>query len=422
MTALRNNFKQITFDVLAAAAFITPGSIIACAVSGVTFGYAMLWALVLAVLITIVMQEMYLRLGVVTGKGLAENLKRMITNKFVYAIVISVVFILTLGSAVMYITGNISAIQLGFLHLFPKVPPFYFFIGCGVLLLLIVSIGLHDKVELAIISILLLLSAMFLLSAFVSKPNPVYLLKGLFVPTLRGEESAWRCIVALIASTVLPYQLFLSASSSRERWAKSSDLTSARMNLVWTIVLSGLVSASIVVCAAAVQFKNSNTEALSLQNISNIVEALVGDSSSTIFCAALCFSGLASVLLIALNLTHFFEGVLEKHPIQQKIYYLLVTYFAIIAGVLISFMGSKNPISAILMMQNVNALLLPICALVLLYVMNHRCLGQHRNSPFENMLLLIILALTSVLAYHAVLLILTRFENIIVRITNVFNL
>lgn len=420
MGFLRKNLKQIIFDALAAAAFITPGTIIACAISGASFGYAMLWALLLAMLITAVMQEMYLRLGVVTGKGLAENLKKMIPNKTLSGIVVAFIFFIAFGSAILYIAGNISAIELGFTVLFPKVESFYFFIGCGILLLLVISIGLHDKLEMLIVSILVLISVMFVLCAFVSKPNPLYLLKGIFVPMLNGEESSWRCIITLIATTVLPYQLFLSASSSRQRWTNTEDLTTARTNLLWTILLSGIVSASIVICASTALYRNNKVTAINVSGLSQITKALIGESTSVVFSAALCFSGFASVLLIAINLTHFFEGAFTRKPLIRKIYYLFVTYLAIIGGALLAYMGNKNAISSVLMVQTVNALLLPICAMLLLYLMNHRSLKQNRNGPFENALLIITLAITSVIAYQALLLIVTRYESILVRLINLF--
>ena len=68
-------FKKIGPGVLVAAAFIGPGTVTACTLAGVSFGYALLWAMLLSVIATIVLQEMSARLGIVTQRGLADVIK-----------------------------------------------------------------------------------------------------------------------------------------------------------------------------------------------------------------------------------------------------------------------------------------------------------------------------------------------------------
>jgi len=66
-------FKKIGPGVLVAAAFVGPGTVTACTLAGVEFGYALLWAMLLSVFATIILQEMSARLGIITQRGLADT-------------------------------------------------------------------------------------------------------------------------------------------------------------------------------------------------------------------------------------------------------------------------------------------------------------------------------------------------------------
>ena len=79
---MKNIFKNIGPATLIAAAFIGPGTVTLCSIAGVNFGYNLLWAMLLSIVATIVLQEMAARLGVVTQKGLSEILREEIKNPF----------------------------------------------------------------------------------------------------------------------------------------------------------------------------------------------------------------------------------------------------------------------------------------------------------------------------------------------------
>jgi len=76
--ALIARLKNIGPGALVTAAFIGPGTVTACTLAGVNYGYTLLWALLFAVIATIILQEMSARLGLVTQKGLGENLRGII--------------------------------------------------------------------------------------------------------------------------------------------------------------------------------------------------------------------------------------------------------------------------------------------------------------------------------------------------------
>ena len=80
-SSLAQKFKNIGPGALVAAGFIGPGTVTTCTVSGASYGYTMLWALLFATVATIIFQEMASRVGIVSGKGLGENIRDRIPNK-----------------------------------------------------------------------------------------------------------------------------------------------------------------------------------------------------------------------------------------------------------------------------------------------------------------------------------------------------
>ena len=77
-SSIAQKFKNIGPGALVAAGFIGPGTVTTCTVSGASYGYTMLWALLFATVATIIFQEMASRVGIVSGKGLGENIRESV--------------------------------------------------------------------------------------------------------------------------------------------------------------------------------------------------------------------------------------------------------------------------------------------------------------------------------------------------------
>ena len=110
-SSLVQRLKSIGPGALVAAGFIGPGTVTTCTVSGANYGYTMLWALLFATVATIIFQEMAARIGIVSQKGLGENIRDRIPNKALMWIAIVVVliaiFVLTEGQpAVLLVARN----------------------------------------------------------------------------------------------------------------------------------------------------------------------------------------------------------------------------------------------------------------------------------------------------------------------------
>ena len=110
---MKNPFRNIGPGILVAAAFIGPGTVTVCTLAGVQFGFALLWALSISIIATIVLQETSARIGLVTQKGLSQVLRDELKNPFLRKCILALVLVAIVFGNAAYEAGNISGGVLG---------------------------------------------------------------------------------------------------------------------------------------------------------------------------------------------------------------------------------------------------------------------------------------------------------------------
>ncbi len=243
-------FKRIGPGVLIAAAFIGPGTVTACTLAGVEFGHALLWAMLLSILATIVLQEMSARLGIITQRGLADVIKEELQTPWVRMLVIGIILCAIVIGNAAYEAGNIGGATLGLEAMFgSEFSSFYPFI-IGGLAFFLLYIGNYRTLEKVFVSLVLVMSISFLLTAIITKPDVSKVLEGLFFPKM--PDGSLLMVIALVGTTVVPYNLFLHASLISEKWKSKDDLGSVRRDTFISISLGGVVSMAIIIAASAI--------------------------------------------------------------------------------------------------------------------------------------------------------------------------
>ncbi|MBT8221949.1 MAG: Nramp family divalent metal transporter, partial [Eudoraea sp.] len=242
--------KKIGPGLLVAAAFIGPGTVTLCTLAGVAFGYELLWAILLSVLATLVLQEMSARLGLVTRKGLAESILLTIKTPWKKFLILGLVLAAIVIGNTAYEAGNIGGATLGLEALFGEQYRSWYAWIIGILAFILLFRGSYKLLEKVFISLVLLMSISFLLTAIITKPDIMGMLKGLFIPKL--PETSILTVIGLIGTTVVPYNLFLHANLVREKWQNKEDLPLARRDTLVSIGLGGFISMAIIVTAVAI--------------------------------------------------------------------------------------------------------------------------------------------------------------------------
>ncbi|NNC45637.1 MAG: Nramp family divalent metal transporter, partial [Winogradskyella sp.] len=355
---------------LVAAAFIGPGTVTVCTLAGVQFGYALLWAMVLSIVATIVLQEMAARLGVITNKGLAElirsEIKSPLLRQFFVVLIIAAIVV---GNAA-YEAGNISGAVLGVEAIFggSGMTIFDFNINLwsvfiGVIAFVLLYIGNYKFLEKALISLVILMSIAFLLTVIITQPNIKAILKGAFVPSL--PNGSLLTVIGLIGTTVVPYNLFMHSSLVKEKWNKKSDLRYAQADTMIAIILGGIVSMSIIICAASIDLQ----DVANASDLAMALEPLFGVNAKYLLGIGLFAAGITSAITAPLAAAFVTCGCMGWSTDLKSSRFRMVWIIILVIGVLSASSGFKS-IDIIKFAQVSNGLLLPVIAGVLLWMMN----------------------------------------------------
>lgn len=377
--------------VLIAAAFIGPGTVTTCTITGASFGFTLIWAMVLSIIATIFLQEMAARIGLVTNKGLAEVIRSQIKKPSIRLFAILLILSAIVVGNAAYEAGNISGGVLGIEALgasgaftIGALTINGWSIGIGVLAATILYIGSYKVLERILVGLVLFMSVAFIITAMVTKPDIVAVLEGSFIPSF-PEESIFT-IIALVGTTVVPYNLFLHASLVTEKWNGTEALSIARKDTIVAVILGGLVSIAIIVCAAAIQGEEISNAA----DLAKSLEPLFGEYARYFVGIGMGAAGLTSAITAPLAAAYVVQGCLGWEKNIKSTKFRWVWGGILFLGIFFSSFGYK-PIDIIQFAQVANGVLLPIVAGYLIWLANRKqLLGTFVNKPWQNIISIVI--------------------------------
>lgn len=386
MTEAGHRSARFGPGAVVAAAFIGPGTVTTATLAGAGFGYTLLWALTFSLLATLVLQEMAARLGLVTGSGLGEAVRRRFEGPASRLLAVSLVIgAIALGNAA-YETGNLLGAALGAEAVWGGAPRLWA-VGAGLAAYLLLRTGSYPAVERVLIGLVGVMSLAFLATAVLIRPPLVPLLRGLFVPTVPGGAGVLY-VAGLVGTTVVPYNLFLHASAVGEKWRGAEDLPAARLDLGVSIVLGAVVSMAIVATSAAMNAAGSAAGAPPIASAADMavqLEPLLGGWARAFFAAGLLAAGLTSAITAPLAAAYATAGALGWPRDLGDRRLRLVWMGVLAAGIVFAGLGVR-PVPAILFAQVANGVLLPAIAVFLLLAVNdRRWMGERVNGPLMNL-------------------------------------
>ncbi|MCW8998697.1 MAG: Nramp family divalent metal transporter [Kangiellaceae bacterium] len=399
-------FNQIGPAVLVTAAFIGPGTVITASLAGTNFGYALIWALVFSVVATIILQEMTARLGIITGQGLGESIRATFTNPALKAgSILLVVSAVVIGNAA-YQSGNISGASLGLNGMFNSISGVsddsfnYWPIVIGFIAFILLWTGSYKIIEKALIGLVLLMSLSFLTTFIMTNPDLSELFQGALIPSI--PDGATLSVIALIGTTVVPYNLFLHSASVAKKWRSPADLAHARKDLYLSIPVGGLISNAILSTAASAFFGKQ----ISIQSAADLapaLEPLFGSAAKYFMAIGLFAAGISSAVTAPLASAYALSGILGLSNDLHKLPFKLIWISILVIGVVVSSLGYK-PVSIIWFAQVANGILLPVVCIFLLWIMNSKILGSYKNGLTQNILGALVLTTSITLSARSLML------------------
>lgn len=372
--------------LIIAASFIGPGTITTSVVTGASYGFTLAWAVVFSIIATIILQEMSGRLGIATRLSLGGALRSVFTSKLARGImVVLVVAAIGIGGA-SYAGGDTTGTALAL----ATVTGLDLRIVVAVVVVLIgvrLWTGSYKAIEVVLTIMVVILGGIFLITAIVARPPIGEMLTGMFVPNI--PTGALLTTIALIGTTVVPYNIFLQSSLVQEKWGKDDDeavsLRESRLDTTVSISVGGLITLAVMATAMGGMYVHGMT-AETAEDLTRSLEPLLGDAAPWVFATGLFSAGFTSAVAGPLGAAYAISGTLGFSTDLKKTPARIVWISVLVVGGIFAITGI-NPIQIIIVAQAANGLLLPIIAIFLMIVMNNRRLmGRHRNGPLANIL------------------------------------
>ena len=357
-------FIRIGPGILITAAFIGPGTLTACSLAGAHFGLSLLWALLFSLLLTGFLQLLVARLSWETGQGLVELVHTHTPKAGLRVLLLGwIVVAIFLGNAA-YEAGNVSGALLG-LEVFLPIETvgsssykLFSMAGLGLVLGGLLWKGNPRWIKNLLMAVVMMMSLSFLITAFLVGPSLAGLFSGLLIPTWPPDSLL--TVMALVGTTLVPYNLFLHAALVKKKtvYASTKDLT---QDTLMAIVLGGVISVCIVIAAAAVEAHDLRTAA----DLGQALAPLYGEAAPYLIGFGLFAAGLSSALTAPLAAAFVVQETLGWPPesLKTRGVSLVVLFFG-----LASLSLELTPTRLIQLAQIANALLLPLMALFLGYL------------------------------------------------------
>tara|TARA_Y100001958_G_scaffold1637_1_gene1072 strand:- start:842 stop:2059 length:1218 start_codon:yes stop_codon:yes gene_type:complete len=400
--------KKINFKLgpgfIITSAFIGPGTITLCTLSGIEFGYSLIWCIIFSIAATSYLQELSARLGIISRLGLGDIFKSYTHNTINKVFFIFVFLSLFIGNSA-YESGNISGTVMGLetftgsisinllkfnINLLP--------VFISIFLISIIAYGSYKVFERMLVSLVFIMSLTFMVTAILSKPDLNLILGGL-VPKINDNNFIY--VIGLIGTTVVPYNLFLHSYISKKKWKSKKDYKSSIYDTLLSIFIGGLISISIIITSAGAGGLIDGNEVKNAIDLGKQLSPYLGDFSKYFISIGLFSAGITSSITAPIATSYALSSIFNYKPEWKEKKFKIVSIIIILIGCFFS-STSYNPIYIIKLAQFVNGLFLPIIGISLLWAVNQtHYLGNYINTKYYNVIGLLIIILSILISLRS---------------------
>jgi NRAMP (natural resistance-associated macrophage protein)-like metal ion transporter len=376
------------------------GGIYTYSEAGARFGYSLLWTLIPITIALIVVQEMVARMGIVTGKGLADLIREEYGFRTTFILMI-LLLITNLGNVVSEFAGLASGMSVFHVSRFISVP-----LGAIMVWLLVVR-GTYRIVEKVFLSACVFYVS-YLISGFLAHPDWKLAMQGTVMPTMHLSVNHLYMIIGLVGTTIAPWMQFYLQAAVVEKGIKLEHYIQSRWDVIIGCIIVDVVAFFIIVACAATIFVSGHQQINNAADAAIALKPLAGGAASVLFALGLCNASLfaASILPLATAYTVCeglgFESGIDKRPHEAPAFYSLYTGLIVVGALAVLMLKESMQVPIILFTQVANGILLPIVLIFMLRLCNREDLmGSHKNSRLFNIIAwttcLVVISLTLLL-------------------------
>lgn len=357
------------------------GGITTYSVAGATYGYKLLWTLLPSFIALLTVQEMNARMGIVTGKGLADLIRENFGVRITFYIFIFLL-VADIGNTATEFAGVAGSMMVFNVDKNISVP-----LAAVAVWILVVKGNYKISEKIFLLFSVFLLS--YIVSAIAAKPDWGEIGKAMMQPTIQWNNAYIVTVLGLVGTTVAPWMQFYMQSSVIEKGIKIADYKYTIWDVVVGCIATVVVAFFIIVACGAtlhvngVQINEAKDAALALKPFAGVLAGEVfafGLFVASVFSAAILPLATAFYVCEAFG---FEAGINKKFSEAPQFYSLFTIIILIAVGIIL--LPNAPLITITIWTQVLNAILLPIVLICMMIIINKtEIMGEYTNKRYQN--------------------------------------
>ena len=360
-----------------------PGGITTYSIAGAHYGYDLLWMLLPMLIALIVVQEMCVRMGIVTGKGLADLIRENFGLKLTFYL-LAALLLTNIFNTMSEFSGVAAASELLGVSRYLALPLAAMFV------LFLIFRGTYRVVE-RVFLVASTFYVAYVIAAFMAEPDWGEVVHSAVVPHIELSTAYIVLMVGLIGTTIAPWMQFYIQASTVEKSIKKDELRYSQIDVTVGSIMAVAVAGFIIIATAATLHKAGITVD-SAAAAAQALEPLAGKYAKTLFALGLLAAGVFSAGILPLSTAyHVCEGMgwpagvshAYREAKQFYVLYLLIVAVAVVPILL----PQISLVKVMFFSQVANGILLPFVLLMMLRLVNDRDLmGDKVNGVVFNVI------------------------------------
>ena len=359
------------------------GGITTYSVAGALYGYKLIWTLIPAFIVLIIIQEMNARMGIVTGKGLADLIRENAGVKVTFVIFIGLL-LADIGNTTTEFAGVAGSMEVFNVSKYISVPI------TGIMVWVLVVKGTYKIAEriFLIFSVSLL---MYVVSALMGEPHWNEIGTSIIHPHMEYNAPYLAMVLGIIGTTIAPWMQFYMQSSVIEKGLKMKEFKYTLIDIIIGCIATVVVAFFIMIaCASTLHVKGIGIN--EAKDAALALKPLAGNLASAAFAFGLFIASVFSATILPLATAFYvceafgFEAGINKKWDEAPEFYWLYTAILVISSIII--MIPNAPLIKItLWSQVLNGMLLPVVLVCMIMLVNNKkIMGEYVNKPIYNLI------------------------------------
>jgi NRAMP (natural resistance-associated macrophage protein)-like metal ion transporter len=361
------------------------GGIYTYSLAGAKYGFSLLWTLIPITVALIIVQEMVARMGVVTGKGLADLIREEYGFRTTFILMVLLI-ICNLGNTVSEFAGLASGVSVFHMSRFIAVP-----LGAVFVWLLVVK-GNYRYVEKVFMAACVIYLA-YPVSCFLAHPDWTSSLVSTIKPSFQMKSGYFVMLIGLVGTTIAPWMQFYLQSAVVEKGVKIKEYFYSRMDVIVGCIITDVVAFFIIVSCAATLYMTGNRDIKDAGDAAMALQPLAGHAAGALFAVGLINASLFSACILPLSTAYVvceglgLESGINKGFKEAPAFYWLYTSLIFLGMLAVVMLSEDQQVPVILVSQVANGVLLPLVVIFMLQLTNREdIMGAYKNGKVFNVI------------------------------------